>query len=242
MSRRSFLAAVGILALITAVVITALLLLIRYEPQYYTHARVTTSEQACVESHNFHVVVTGLISDINTEKQWDATFTDEEINSYLSEGFIQSGLAKQLLPDGVSEPRVVFEDDRIRLAFRLRQGLLSTVISMDMKVWLAKTEPNVVAVQLESFRAGVLPIAAHWLLESISETGRQNGIEINWYRHDGYPVALLRFQADQTHPTLVIQAVKTEKGRITIQGKSNEPGNAHAELPLPEGLLRMNGN
>jgi hypothetical protein len=142
-----------------------------------------------------------------------------------------------LLPDGVSDPRVVFDEDRIRLAFRLRQSLLSTVISMDMRVWLARNEPNTVAVRLESFRAGVLPIAAHWLLERLSEAGRQNGIDVNWYRHEGYPVALLRFQADQARPTLVIQAVKIEKGAITLRGKSNDPTN-HVDLRLPEGLSR----
>jgi hypothetical protein len=29
--------------------------------------------------------------------------------------------------------------------------------------------------------------------ERISEVARQNEIEVNWYRHDGYPVAVVRF-------------------------------------------------
>ena len=51
---------------------------------------------------------------------------------------------------------------------------------------------------------------------------RNNGIEVSWFRHEGYPVALIRFQADQARPTLQFKAVQFEQGSITIHGRSRE--------------------
>jgi hypothetical protein len=226
--------AVGCLALLAGVVALVVLLLIRYEPQHYAHAPLSLGDRSTKCSREFFTEALDLHNAVEAEREWYGRFTDEQINSFLKEDFIKMGLAEQYLPDGVSDPRIVFEPDRIHLAFRLRNGLLCTVISMNMKVWLTESEPNVVAVQLEGFRAGVLPISAQWLLEQLSEMGRQKGIEVNWYRHEGRPVALLRFQADQPHPTLQLQAVKIEQGALIIQGRSNEPAPVRTEASLPE--------
>ena len=77
----------------------------------------------------------------------------------------------------------------------------------------------------------ILSSLSRELLERISEVARQNGIDVTWYRHEGYPVALLRFQADQQRPTLQFKAVKFEPGCISIHGQANEE-KAEA-LPAP---------
>src|SRR5262249_12286208 len=153
---------------------------------------------------------------------------------YLDGDCMRCGPGEKLLPEGISEPRVVFEPERLRLAFRYRSGLANTIVSTSLRIWLPRLEANVVALQLEGFRAGALPFTAQWLLERVSETARQNGIEVNWYRHDGYPVALLRFQADQPRPTLQLKAIQLEQGRITIHGKKSAD---RAALPCPARLL-----
>ncbi|MFO0841243.1 MAG: hypothetical protein U0797_02445 [Gemmataceae bacterium] len=155
-------------------------------------------------------------------ESWFGEFSDERINSYLDEEFMRCGLGGKVLPDGVSEPRVIFDDDRLQLAFRYRSRLINTVVSISARVWLPKAETNVVAVQLQGVRAGALPFTAQWLLERVSDSARQNGIEVNWYRHEGHPVALLRFQADQARPTLQLTAIQIEHGKITIHGRSAE--------------------
>jgi hypothetical protein len=118
----------------------------------------------------------------------------------------------------------------MRLSFRYRSRFITTVISLQLRVWVPRGEPTVVALGLESFRAGLVPFTAQWLLERISEVARQNSIEVSWYRHEGHPVALVRFQADQPRPTLELKAVQFEPGRITIHGQCTEP---RAEAPAP---------
>jgi len=238
MSRRSFFVAVGIFLLLTCGGATGALVLVRYEPPPYVHAAVPPGSLRTEKSKEFTMKFSNLISDIGSEREWYAHFTDEQINSYLDENFVQSGLDTRLLPEGISQPRLVIDANKIRLAFRYGNGFWSTVISIDMRLWLAKEEPNVVALELEAFRAGALPIAAQSLLEQVSEVGRQNGIDVNWYRHtNGHPVALLRFQADQARPTLQLLGVQLEQGAITVKGRSNEPIPA-GQVPVPQLSLK----
>jgi hypothetical protein len=242
MSRRSVLVAVGIFLLLTCGGATALLLLVRYEPERYVQATVPPGPGRTDLSKKFCAKFSDLISGIGSDRDWYAQFTDEQINSYFDEHFVQQGLDVRLLPEGISQPRLVIEPDKIRLAFRYGSGFWSTVISVDLRVWLARNEPNVVALKLEGFHAGALPISAQSLLERISEVGRQNGIDVNWYRHEGHPVALLRFQADQAQPTMQLVAVQLGQGVIEIKGRSNEPAPGRAELPPPTVALKPAAN
>ena len=67
-------------------------------------------------------------------------FTEQQINGYLNEGFVQSGLSDRILPEGISEPRVLLEPDKVRLAFRYGSGPWSTVVTLDFHVWLSRHE------------------------------------------------------------------------------------------------------
>ena len=87
-----------------------------------------------------------------------------------------------------------------------------------------------VAIQVYSLKAGALPISLLSMFDKISDTARQNGIEVSWYRHQGKPVAVVRFQADQPRPTMLLQSLEIERGFLTLRGKnmdSNRP-----EIPL----------
>lgn len=228
MSRKSLLLAIGIFALFASAITVTLVYLVRYEPRAYVEALVPPGEHRKQKSREFLTEFTQWISYVTgggpDDNGWNVRFSDEQINSYFAETFVTSGLEKQLLPDSISQPRVLFDQDTMRVAFRYGKGFWSTIVSVDMKAWVAKDEPNVVALQLVGFHAGALPISAQSLLEPVIEVGRQHGIEVSWYRHESYPVALLRFQADQPRPTLELLAVKIEQGAISIQGRSNDGG------------------
>lgn len=228
MSRRSFLVAVGIVVLLVGGLTTALLLLVQHEPEYYRRAMITQGERRTKLSQEFLSEFSEFWSALSGDRDWYARFTDEQINSYFDEAFTHCGLAEKLLPERICEPRIIFEQDRMRLAFRYRGRIFNPVVSVTLRIWLPSTETNVIALQLEGISAGLVPFTAQWLLEHISETARQNGIEVQWYRHQGHPVALLRFQADQARPTLQFKGVQFDNGSITLHGRSAE---SRAALP-----------
>jgi hypothetical protein len=238
MSRRSFLLTLGISLSLACGGATAVVLLVRCEPARYARAAVPPGPDRIKRSQEFYTEFCGLVSAITNdrEREWGAHFTEEQVNSYLTEGFVQSGLSERLLPEHITDPRVAIEPDRLRLAFRYGTGFWSTIISIDMRMWISPREPNVVALQLQGFHAGALPISAQSLLERISDVCRQNGINVDWYRHEGHPVALVHFQADQLHPTLQLRTIRLEQGRVSIRGRSGEmpaPGTLPAAVMAP---------
>jgi hypothetical protein len=232
MSRRTFLLALGVFFCLTCGVGAALWMLVRYEPRVYLRASVPPGEQRSKLSRECSRQLMDLYQAVTDHdaQEWGHRFSDEQMNSYLAELFVESRMDKQFLPEGVTQPRIVVEPDKVRIAFRYGSGLWSTVISIDVRPWLVKGEPNVVALKIVGFHAGALPISAQSLLESISKTCQDNGIAVDWYRDEGYPVALLRFQAEQPHPTLELELIKLEQGAIYIQGHTKDPASLRAFL------------
>jgi hypothetical protein len=109
------------------------------------------------------------------------------------------------------------------LAFRYAQEEFSTVVSLQVKVWLPKRDRSAIAVEIESLRAGAIPLSWKLLQEQLTEQARQQNVHIQWYRNDGNPVAVLRFQADKREPTIQFQRLRIEQGRIQIKGRSLDP-------------------
>jgi hypothetical protein len=232
MSRRSFCLALSGLLLFALGGTAILVGLVRHEPAQYVHPPIADGPTDLRQrSKEFLGRFFGLIGAIRSEREWGEQFSDEQINSYLEEEFIRSG---QHMPEGISKPRVVFGNDRIRLAFRYGSGAWSTVISIDLRVWLPKCEANVVALELEGFHAGALPISAQSVLERVAEVARQNGIDVSWYRTNGHPVALLRFGTDQPRTTVVLDAVKLQPGSLAVKGHAIEPIAGSVMLPRAE--------
>jgi hypothetical protein len=246
MSRRSFFVTSGVVILLLGAASTVLAVLVRYEYAWYHKAALPPGELRSKRSQEFLQAFSELANDVTNERDeaWEARFTDEQINSYFDEGFVQSGLDVRTLPDGVHHPRIIFDNERIHLAFRYGKGIWSTIISVDLRVWLIKREQNAVALELEGFHAGALPISAQSLLEKVSEVGRQNGIDVMWFRNPetAHPVVVLRFQADQPRSTMQLLAVQVDTGVITIRGRSSDAIPPRALLSVPGMSLKMNGN
>jgi hypothetical protein len=241
MRRRSFLITLCLgLGLLAALIVTPVLLL-RWEPSDYAAAAVPPGEERTHDSHVCVEKITGELisyaSSSNLPDGWGVEFTDRELNSYLQEDFIKQGLASHLLPRGLSDPRVIFEaPDKVRLGFRYDFGGWKSVITIDVRLWLAKEEPNVICLEIDGFHAGAMPIAAQSLLEHVSDAAREHGIEadggnieatdrgidVTWHRHNGRPTAVLRLTPNQPRSTLLLQGVTVGKGTITIRGKSVE--------------------
>jgi hypothetical protein len=225
MSRKSVLVGIGIVLLVVGSVGAALALLVRHEPGFYSRSAVPPGPVRKHHSNAFMSECAHLISSIAShESKWYATFTDAQINSYFEEQFVQSGTDHTFLPEGITAPRIAIEPDKIRLAFRYGHGPWSTIISIDMRAWLAKKEPNVVALELQGLHAGSLPISAQSLLDHITEACDRKNIKVSWYRHHGNPVALLRFQSDSTRPTVQLSQLELRQGRLVIGGRSAHGG------------------
>jgi hypothetical protein len=240
MSRKSFVLGLALLAVLVGGVAGALALLVLREPEDYLRSDVPPGEERQQHSQEFQAKCVNLYNGMKNDRVWQEKFTDAQINSYFDEDFVRSGFSEQFLPQGISQPRVSITADRIRLAFRYgTEAWCSTVVTLDFRVWLCPQETNVVALELQSLRAGSLPITAQSLLERITEVvRRQQDVEVTWYRLNGNPVALVRFQATQPRPTVRLERLELSDGQLVIGGRSAEAAPLRAMLGVPDGALK----
>src|SRR5262245_53642160 len=103
MSRRSLLLGIGTLLVLLGVAGCALVLLVRHEPDAYRALAVPPGEEREKLSKQFYVGFCNLVNGIQNDAAWEAEFTTEQINSYLGEDFVRSGVGDRILPCGMSE-------------------------------------------------------------------------------------------------------------------------------------------
>jgi hypothetical protein len=238
MSRKSVLLGIALLFLLGGATAAVLALLVLHEPASYHEAALPPGQERQQHSHEFETKCSLLVNGIMNDRQWQEKFTAAQINSYLEEDFVRSGIHDRLLPVGITDPRVSFGPGKVRIAFRYgAQTWCSTVVTIDFGVWLCPKDTNVVALELQGLRAGSLPIAAQSLLDRVSEVARQQDIEVTWYRRDGNPVALLRFQATQPRPTVRLERLELSEGELLVVGRSAEAAPLRAMLGVPATAL-----
>jgi hypothetical protein len=208
----------------------ALVYLFVHEPASYRRVSIPDGPERRKLSGEF---LTG-ISDLQDSFQnhgdatWQETFSAEQMNSYFEEDFLRARPFR--LPTGVHSPRVSIEAGRFRIAFRYGHGFWSSVVTLDLNCWLVAGEANVVAVEVLGLHAGSFPVSVQSWLEDIAESARDKNIDVTWYRHDGHPVALLKFEADKEHPSVLLQRLELDDGKLIVAGRSSEPSPLRAML------------
>jgi hypothetical protein len=232
MRRRSLLYAVCALGLISTAAAAALTLLLRHEPAFYRQATLPDGPERKKQSAELINKCADLINNLGSMPHWSETFTEEQLNSYFEEDFLRTCPVDRALPEGFSHPRVVIEPGRLLLAFRYSQGPVTSVVSVELRLWLVEKEPNVVALELQGLHAGLLPISSQSLLEAISEAGRQLNLEVTWYRHEGNPVAVVRYRDEQPHPGVQLERLELRQGQLYIQGTGEAALPARVIPPL----------
>ena len=211
MSRKSFALAIVIILLLVGFVGASSFVLVRHEPNFYK--RCDLPEGAVRERLADEVdseLGNRLLVGILNESAWEVNLHEEQLNAFLREPRVLQKYTVEQNPFSktVTDPRISLDNDCIRLGFRYGVGRFSTVISAEIRAWLAAQDPNVLAVEFVSLHAGAIPISSQWLLERVAESARALKIDVNYYRYHKHPVLVLRFQADRSNPTFQLQQVK----------------------------------
>jgi len=220
--RKSLLLTLGLVGLLLLGVGSVIAWLLYSEPELYVQAAVPAGDDRQRSSQEFEKKAFDLLSEIQNEDNWQGEFTEQQINSWLAEDFVESNLARQL-PGQITEPRVAFRPGRLFLAFRYGSEDLHTVVSIEAKVWVARREPNTVAFEIESLKAGALPLTPKFLQDELTEGARQHNIDVQWYRNDGNPVAVFRLQADRRDPGVQLLDLELKEGSVLLKGRSLDP-------------------
>jgi hypothetical protein len=199
-----------------------------HQPGFYRDMVAVPHEKREAKARRFVSQSLQLRNDIANEPTWEAVFTDEEVNAWLAEDLVKS-FADQLPPE-VHEPRVMFELDRVTLAFELDQGPVRSVI------WVVANprvpEENVLELTFEKIRAGMVPVPADRVLDRLVAIARSHGIDVAWRRDGEFPVATFRYTPHAGRDDIKLERVQILKGALRLGGRS-ERGREVALPTLP---------
>ena len=228
----------GLVALLALVIPVVVWLSLTHEPTFY-RALVAGGPrgQRKAKAERFYASSLQLRNDITNERDWQAIFTDQEVNAWLAEDLV-THFADQI-PAEVHEPRVAFGPDRITLAFQLDRGPIRTVIWVVAQPRIS--EDNVLALTFEKIRAGVIPISAERLMGPITARAREQGLDVRWSREDDLPVATIRFGPDHGRSDVILERLSVRQGQIRLAGRSDRLQGAFTAPTLPDRrVLQLN--
>jgi hypothetical protein len=219
--------AAAVLAAVPALVWVSL----TYQPGFYramVGARVPRAQREA-KAKRFVSQSLQLRNDICNEPAWEAVFSDDEVNAWLAEDLV-THFADQLPPE-VHEPRVVFELDRVTLAFELDRGPVRSVIWVVARPRVP--EPNVLELTFEKIRAGVVPVPADQILDRIVGVAQGHGLDVTWKRDGDLPVATVRYVPHSGRDDVKLERVQIRKGEIRLAGRSDRARGQVASPTLP---------
>lgn len=190
-----------------------------HEPAFYRTVWQPAGPERAKASQEFEVRVSSLFNQAAYHKSWDFSCTTEQINSYFVEDFAKT----KLMPSQLHDLRVQFLDNEIKLGFQYGEGRLKTIISMHAKAWLSPREPNTIVIEFISLQAGAMPFGIKAFHEEISEQLRKQNIKVLWYRKDGHPTMVLKFQSDRREPSFHFKRLEFKAGQFQIEGETLDP-------------------
>jgi hypothetical protein len=200
-----------------------------YEPSFYRAMVSLPRDQREVKAKHFVAQSLQLRNDIVNEPSWEAVFSDQEVNAWLAEDLV-THFADQLPPE-VHDPRVLFEMNRVILAFQLEKGGVQSVITVVARPRVP--EGNTVELTLEKIRAGILPVPADNVLDRIIEHARLRGVDVQWQRRDGYPVVVMRYTPNLSREDVQLEELEIRSGQIRLAGRSDRAKGAFDLPRLP---------
>ncbi|WP_435007522.1 hypothetical protein P12x_004804 [Tundrisphaera lichenicola] len=236
-SKRKRLALAGLAALILLMIPVGAWLSLTYRPSFYRALINLSPDQRQAKAKKFVAGSLQLRNDISNEPDWQAVFTDQEVNAWLAEDLVTH--FADLIPPEIHEPRIAFDADRVTLAFQLDRGPIRSVIWVVAQVRVP--DDNVLALTIEKIRAGVFPISVDRLVGPINAQARAHGLDIRWTREQGLPVALIRYSPDEDRSDVVLESLNVRRGQLRLSGRSDQHRGTAVRPVLPtRRILQLN--
>lgn len=167
-----------------------------------------------------------LVDDIKHAATWSEEFTQTQVNSWLAEELNEE--YADLIPEGLSDPRVQFSKGSIQIGFRFEQRSFKGVVSLRVKAWVPSE--NQLAFEIESVRAGLLPIPLEEVFDQVARRLERSGWQVEWTQSDGNDV--LVFQLNQAGPNQpVLEQVEVLDKAVRVSGRREQADDTSTRQP-----------
>ncbi len=203
-----------------AAVLGGLIWSARRDPAFYTAANRPGEWDTHERSSRLLTRVVDLQNDVRAKEEWGETISEDDLNAFFVENLGPRGRLTELLPKGFHSPRVSIRDDRVFIGLKYRDGFWSTVVWLELRVWLVAEQTNVAGVEVCNLKAGRVPFGAQSILDKLGDLARESSIDVTWYRYKNNPVGLFKFFAKQPRATSQVLTLEAKDGKLTIAGRS----------------------
>jgi hypothetical protein len=188
-------------------------------PDFYAQAATTVPnepEERKLAAKQLVQETTNLINDIKHSDEWSATFKQEEVNCWFLEELRQSKY-RDVIPEGVSDPRLVIHEGYLQVGFRFQRKGWNGIVSLQLKPWIE--DENQLAIEIESIRAGIVPIPLEDMLHQLTQKLVDEGWEVQWNHANGHDVAIINLSKKRDPKSPVLESLIVAEGEVRIQGR-----------------------
>ena len=214
---RIILIATLVVVALIAIGIGILWLLATRTPDFYVKKFPLDQAVAKKASDQFLQKTSLFASDLKREGTWYLKVTEEEINGWLATDLPRNH--PQSLPDGVSDPRIEISDDVIRVAAKVRYGLVSGVAYIELKVYCSET--NTVTVTVRRAALGALPLPLQGFIEQLKGIAVQADWDVRQMQSGGLPTLVISIPRalDNKGREFELANVHVSQGQVELSGK-----------------------
>jgi hypothetical protein len=187
-------------------------------PDFYAQAATTVPREPEERKRAAKQLVqetTNLINGIKHSDEWAATFKQDEVNSWFLEELSQSK-DRDVVPEGVSEPRLAIHDGYLQMGFRFQRKGWSGIVSLRLKPWIE--DQNQLAIEIESIRAGIVPVPLEEMLHQLTQKLVDEGWEVKWNHANGHDVAVINLNKKRNPDSPVLDSLTVADGEVRIRG------------------------
>jgi len=188
---------------------------LREVPEFYAQALVEQPDPVVRKeaAKQFEQQTLDLVKEIRHEDRFSQEFTQEQINSWLAEQF-DTSLA-DTIPQAISDPRVTLRNDHVLVGFRYHGKSFDGIVSLNVKPRV--TEPNHLALEFESVKAGDIPISLDAVTAHITDRLHREGWQTQWKLKNSHDVLVVHFPPSESDQP-VLEAVQVTDGLVHISG------------------------
>lgn len=200
-------------------------------PEFYAAVLEHDNEISKVEGDKFERNLALLNNAFRRVTPWKLKFTQDEVNGWLSSDLDEK--FGDLVPKEISDPRVVFTEHDVRIAFKYEKKGMKGIVVATCDIFCTENE-NEFAIKLLEVRSGVVKLPIGPWLERITEGFQFAGIDVSWSDEDNKPVALIQMpdqlSSNGLHQYVILEAIDIRPGQLVIAGSS---ARKHTKPPTP---------
>lgn len=187
-------------------------------PQFYREAIQVDSGQNTVLGEALENDFLNAHNTAIRESNWNMVISDEQLN-----GWIATHLAKKYAryyPRQIENLCTSFAGNRIRIAFKVKQGWIPLVVTIQADLFMTGDEQNI-ALRLEKMGTGYIPFPKKQATERISKAMDGSDISILWTTEQGQPLGLMPVQFDlakKTKRRIIVTHLSIQDRKLIVAG------------------------